>query len=279
MPSYATTPKYLLRKLLGSDLVADIDAGFDALATDVEANFTGYKSGTGAARGSQTAFDGLLWRDTDIGGIWLGNGSTFLPFTHLAYRLANTSLTANAGDLIVAASGTTITLPTPSVNALVAVVAGSPITTSVTVSGANIYGVGLNSASSLKLGVTGASVLLQSDGTNWLIIAGQQDGGWITGFASGVSINPGTGAATPAGRLIGDRVYLKGALTTTGTISASQTILGPLSGLPAPATARKPILGTNSTPAQCSLGSSLSNGAASIASGVTIDLDCSYSVS
>lgn len=77
-PDYATTARYSLRALKGDSNISDIDAGFLALAQDVEAKFGAYMSGTSTARAAQAPYDGLQWRDTDSGQVWLGNGTVWV---------------------------------------------------------------------------------------------------------------------------------------------------------------------------------------------------------
>jgi hypothetical protein len=74
-PFYTTTPRYALRALLGSSNISDIDTGILAGLTDVENAFSGYKSGTHATRLAATALDGLLWRETDTGLVYVGTGT------------------------------------------------------------------------------------------------------------------------------------------------------------------------------------------------------------
>jgi hypothetical protein len=140
------------------------------------------------------------------------------------------SVTARCGQCIVAAPSTTVTLPSPlaNPNAMVAVQANASVTgaTPVTVSGTLIQGLGLTNAASFLLGAPGASVALQSDGTNWRIVSGRQDTGWVNlSLGTGMATH---GSETPGGRLVGDRVFLRGAIdqssgsaATLGTLPAS----------------------------------------------------------
>lgn len=129
----------------------------------------------------------------------------------LAYISSGVSFTAAYNTSIQASPGITVTLPSPVATQIVAVHANNGVTTSspVTVAGSNINGLGLLNASSFLLGTPSSSVILQGDGTNWLIIAGQQDTGWVT---IGLQTNWATtsGYYAPGGRLIGDRVWLRG---------------------------------------------------------------------
>jgi hypothetical protein len=77
MATFTTTTKYALRWLTGGNLISDIDAGFQALAEDIDANMAGYSSGTQAARPA-AGVAGRLYRSTDlVGGVALDNGSAW----------------------------------------------------------------------------------------------------------------------------------------------------------------------------------------------------------
>lgn len=133
---------------------------------------------------------------------------------------AATSVTATRGEVVLASPGVTVTLPAATVNAMVAVVASSTVTgaSPITVAGVNIYGVGLVGAASFKLGTPGAVAVLFSDGTNWEIILGQQDTGWVgLTLAGGVT---GSGYV-PSARLQGDIVRLKGAMSGSSITAGS----------------------------------------------------------
>jgi hypothetical protein len=74
MPTYSTTTKYLLRALLGGNLVSDIDTGFASLASDIDANMAGYAEGTFAGKPA-AAKAGRIYRCTDTGQ-WLADTGT-----------------------------------------------------------------------------------------------------------------------------------------------------------------------------------------------------------
>jgi hypothetical protein len=69
MPTYTNTAKYLLRKLAGSNLVSDVDAGIAALADDVDSKFAGYSEGVLASRPTSTGgtpgIAGRIYRAND----------------------------------------------------------------------------------------------------------------------------------------------------------------------------------------------------------------------
>jgi hypothetical protein len=68
-----------------------------------------------------------------------------------------------------------------------------------------------------------SAVLLSSDGTNWIMNAGQQDTGWVN-LSLGSGATAGSGF-TPAARLRGTTVSLRGALVLT-----SSSTIGSLPG-------------------------------------------------
>lgn len=154
------------------------------------------------------------------------NLSATIGFLRLTYRQLNSSNTAASGDWITAAPGITVTLPAPSANAIVSVLANNAVTSAspVTVSGTNIYGLGLSAASSFLLGTAMRSVILESDGASWAIVTGMQDTGWVNLSAFGTSIVAGTPA--PQSRLIGDQVYLRGTLhDNAGSVAGGGTLV------------------------------------------------------
>lgn len=163
----------------------------------------------------------LTWAN---GNIDASNISPASGYARLVYRTASSNTTVSPGDWTSVAAGVTVTLPAPTTaNQLVAISAfgtGPSGSNPVTVSGTNIYGVGLIAASSFKLGTPMASVLLQSDGANWQMVSGRQDTGWVA-LTLAASWGTVVGTYVPAGRLTGDRVELRGvAQNNTGGSSA-----------------------------------------------------------
>jgi hypothetical protein len=96
MATFTTTAKYALRWLTGGNLVSDIDAGFQALAEDIDANMAGYASGTvGALPAAGKA--GRIYRATDTGQVLIDTGSVWQEFPHLsALATWRTLVTATA---------------------------------------------------------------------------------------------------------------------------------------------------------------------------------------
>lgn len=171
---------------------------------------------------------------------------------------AATSTTAAAGLSYVVSPSQTLTYPaSPTKGDLIRAIAGSTVTgaTAVVVAasgGKGINGLGLSSASSFKLGTPGAHATAQYDGTNWQIIDGQQDTGWValtlaTNWIAVVS----TVAFTPSARVAGDRAYMAGAAkNNTGATwnVASGTALATLPSFAIPASpVNFPACQTNGT--------------------------------
>lgn len=159
------------------------------------------------------------------------NATTIDPYSFLTATVSNTgSASVTRGQSVIASPSTTQTLPSASAGALVAITALSTVTgaTPVTVSGSKIYGVGLSNASTFLLGTPGAHAVLQSDGTNWYVVGGQQDTGWVAlSLSTGMTATGGsnfTSAYTPSARLIGSRVWLKGAIQQGSTGNSGSSI-------------------------------------------------------
>jgi hypothetical protein len=79
LPTFTTTAKYALRRLTGSNVISDIDAGFTALADDVDLLLTPSASGTLAARPTSTVGSpgklGRTYKATDTGQLFVDNGT------------------------------------------------------------------------------------------------------------------------------------------------------------------------------------------------------------
>ena len=169
-----------------------------------------YLATNGALSG---ASEGDLYFDT--GATWVGPRNSFIA----NLRQVSGTCSALNGDVVECTSGTfTVTSPVAS--------SGARFTVSnigdgaITVSAASgvIYGPGLGSgASSFALSVPGAYAALTSDGTNWFLIAGIPDTGWIAPSLINSWANYGGGYTSAGYRKVGDIVQLRGALTG-GTI-------------------------------------------------------------
>jgi microcystin-dependent protein len=80
MPTYTSTVKYALRWLTGANNVSDVDAGFQALAEDVDASMAGFASGTFATRPAPGK-PGRIYLATDTGRAYLDTGGAWVEFT------------------------------------------------------------------------------------------------------------------------------------------------------------------------------------------------------
>lgn len=155
----------------------------------------------------------------------ISNVQTAIPPPGLFPVVTSSSVTAASGQCIITtgSSALTVTLPAHAKGQTVAVINVTSNTT--TVAGSNIQGLGLSSASSFPLGLSHACAVLLDDGSSWDIISGAQDTGWVQFATLGTHINGGAGtSATPASRLIGDRVYLRGLLQSSGTVTTGSVI-------------------------------------------------------
>jgi hypothetical protein len=146
-----------------------------------------------------------------------------------------TSFSAAAGFSYAAGTGVTATLPASPATGDTIRVAGSATVTgaapaTVTAAGGKgINGLGLAAASTFKLGTPWAYAMLQYDGTNWQIIDGQQDTGWVAlTLGSGVTSVDGIALAV---RLRGDMVDMKGAIQD-GNLSGPGYVTVPGTSLP-----------------------------------------------
>jgi hypothetical protein len=86
MPTFTTTAKHALRRLSGSNAILDVDAGFEALADDIDAKLTPYDAGLLAARPTSTSGSpgkaGRTYRVTSgsqAGVVFLDTGTSWVP--------------------------------------------------------------------------------------------------------------------------------------------------------------------------------------------------------
>lgn len=213
---------------LGADASSELRVSITANANALDAAAIYTEGVIGSLPAASSVAKGTQYRTTDTGvESWLqSDGSVWLPMGLIPASVSTNSTVVNGQCLITTGSSAiTITLPTNTKGALVGIVNQTSNVT--TVSGSNIDGVGLSAASSFKLGTAGASAVLLGDGTNWYIVGGRQDSGWVALSTMGLNANLATGIATytpsftPAARLIGDRVWFSGMLHATGTISGA----------------------------------------------------------
>lgn len=220
-PFYTTGPRNLIRALLGTSNVNDIDAGFLAMATDVETKMLNYASGLASAMGA-AGVDGRVYRQTDTGLRFIDNGTTWDLLGSLRPRSVSVSTTARNGDLVEygGSGGHTITLPSPVLGTVVGVIASGAVTgasqLAIATPSGFIAGIGVGAAS-FGLGTPNSFAVLVADGTNWVIIGGGQDTGWVA-FTLGGTTVARAGAYMPSVRLRGDTVTLRGVVDLSGTL-------------------------------------------------------------
>ena len=141
---------------------------------------------------------------------------------------------AVAGSLYIVTTSTsaiTITLPAPTAGICVGIkkTDAAAGTCAVTAGSGYILGPGVPaSTASIQCSAYGAYVILQGDGTNWHIVAGAQDTGWLplptytNSWAS--NFGPATGGTVAGYRLNGDVVRLGGSIKTGTNSTAAFTL-------------------------------------------------------
>lgn len=81
--TFTTTTKHALRWLTGANVISDIDAGFQALAEDIDAKLTAYSQGLLSARPTSTAgspgVTGRHFFATDLGLEFIDYGTGWAP--------------------------------------------------------------------------------------------------------------------------------------------------------------------------------------------------------
>lgn len=168
----------------------------------------------------------LTWANGSIQGddlapaAQIANSQLGVDAKRLSYRSASTNTSANPGDLIVGGAALTVTLPAPTLNAVVGVFCGEDgAIVTATVSSGQIVMLG-STVSSLSVGRYGAFVILQGNGASWLVVGGDRDSGWLP-LSLPTGVQAGSGYV-PAVRLRGDIVHLKGSVynNTGGVIAA-----------------------------------------------------------
>lgn len=152
------------------------------------------------------------------------------------------SLTAHYGSVMTMGAGTTMTLPAPSANAQIGVLAygsrAQPVIVQTSGGAPIIFAPGMNGEAgktitgltSIKLGIYGSFVTFHSDGTKWFVRGGIVDTGWqpLT-LASGWSSAATAGFLAPQWRQLNDHVELCG-----GALAAAGAGTSVATGLPAP---------------------------------------------
>lgn len=170
--TYTTTARNALRALLNTSLVADVSAGFLALAEDVDKKMLSWWEGTLAARPAAGQTN-RLYKTTDTGVIFHDTGAAWEPLMPgLAVRTSPGNITAVSGDRVEMTATGTVTLPAVTVNSVVEVWNAEGVTTIAGAGGAKISGDFITAAASITL-TKFQHVLLVADGGGWLIAAGE----------------------------------------------------------------------------------------------------------
>jgi hypothetical protein len=131
------------------------------------------------------------------------------------------SYNAVPGDYVLMSGAHPVVLPTPTAGSIIGAkstdgTGAAPATVTSAANGGTILGPGVAAAAtSILLGTPGAFVILEADGTDWHIIAGQQDSGWI----QPALLNSWTGGTNgPVSyRLTANVVRFKGLFSPAGT--------------------------------------------------------------
>jgi hypothetical protein len=232
------TPRLLLPLPIGADSPAELRTAITTLSETLDPAAI-FLSGTLAARAALTPPPGTFYYATDTSTFAGWNGSVWVAYSpELTPTTATVSRPAVYWEVISASPSVTITLPAPVAGMMIGVSPNSSVTgtSQVTVNygSAVLNGPGMHGVASFKLGTPDVCVVLLADGANWRIVSGQQDTGWVPlTLITGVTGN--TGSYTPAARLRGDEVSIRGSLANnTGATIAASTPWAHLSGVPGP---------------------------------------------
>lgn len=166
--------------------------------------------------------------------------TNLLPYISAVSANVSSAVAGTFYVVTTSSSGITVTLPVPTAGQVIGIKKTDSGTGAVTVTAGSgaIYGPGCGSSglSSIPLGAEHAYVVLQSDGTNWHIIAGALDSGWQTfTYTNSWASNggPAVGGTAAGYRKIGNLVKLAGSVKS-GTSGNSIATL-PSAYLPAAA--------------------------------------------
>lgn len=129
---------------------------------------------------------------------------------------------ANNGDLVQATSPfTQINLPSPTNGNVVGIVNSGTGRATIIASTGYIVGPGVTSnTNAIYQGAYQAFLILAADGTNWNVVAGQVDSGWVN---NPFPTAPFTGSINY--RTIGSIVYVEGSITCNGASSGGAQIM------------------------------------------------------
>jgi hypothetical protein len=141
----------------------------------------------------------------------------------------NANYTANNGDFVFATATLTVTLPAAANGVYVGAYAnyaasnGSPVT--IHAPSGNIIGAGIPASStSILLGTKYAFAILVSDGTNWYVIHGAEDTGWIAPSLVNSWTSVGSPWSAAGYRRTNGWVYCRGHVTGGTSTSTAFTL-------------------------------------------------------
>lgn len=209
--AFTTTNMGLKVWNLLSDLFShtDLQSNWNAIDTHDHSSTKGLQISTGGI--ANGAITNAKIVDATIAGAKLAAGARMFP------NVVSTSQTTVDGNLYICTAGSiTMTLPTtPPTGTFIEVAIGSSAVTGaapVTIAtGGSDHIVGpTGSATSIAMGNVGAQIALVYISSNWYIVSGQQDSGWINIALNSAVYIVASVAQTPAYRAIGDRVWFKG---------------------------------------------------------------------
>lgn len=168
--------------------------------------------------GTQTAGEVL----TSLG---QGNGVDWGTFAFLTEVSESANYTAQIGQFVEMTGSHTVQLPVPTLGALVGLYSIGLVgaTLSSSTNGGNILGMGIP-GSTTSIAVRNPVVVL-ADGTNWFVISGQQDTGWVAVGFFGTACSAGN--PVPSSRLVGDVVYFRGIVVTGGSYDKESLFANP----------------------------------------------------
>jgi hypothetical protein len=167
MPAtFLETVRNKLRYMIGTDLLSDVDEGFQRLAEDVDTKMASFSQDTLAKRPAAGRPNALFYAE-DTGVLFRDTGTVWRPVNP---ELALSTTTAPVGgEYIELAGSNTVALPTPATPNKVIGVANTGVVEGgikVTTAVGEIWTVG----KTLYLN-PGESVILRSDGNTWIIAA------------------------------------------------------------------------------------------------------------
>lgn len=186
----------------------DVAADMHALALNLD-QVPNVTSGTTLPSSGMVAGDEFML--TTTGNWYRYSGSAWVADANMFWTSVAVNTSALDRHTYGVTATATLTLPSPVLNARVGVYNNSVSgIVTITASSGVIGGLGLGTsgATSITLGASASALTLMADGTNWHIVSGQQDTGWVNLTSFGTSVS--AGSPVVAYRVIGDRVQLRG---------------------------------------------------------------------